>query len=61
MIGRAAGNLDQALPGLECHGGHHAQRGWEILGECVDREPQDQKPFIHPTLRTSEKMRRVTG
>lgn len=42
MMGRAAGDLDQVLPG-----GHCGQHGWEILGKCLLHcavstwEPQD--------------------
>lgn len=32
MLGRVARDPDQALPGLECHGDHCGQHGWEILG-----------------------------
>lgn len=65
--GRAAGDVDQGLPGFECHNGHCGQNGWEILGKCLLHcpvwtwEPQGQKFLIHPTLRTLEEVKRVTG
>lgn len=35
MMGRAAGDPDQALSSLEYHGGHCSQHGWEILGKYL--------------------------